>query len=248
MGKEDTQFEGMDESIEALTDLLKADESESDLLKANSSESEDDEEEDDGEKGYNEQYMKKYMKRFMKENKDYMLKNMKGLGRMKKAVDLEVDNIENELPDAEAVLINGTDMFKASQELGEKFVNVLEGLIPQLQYITQLQKAQGSVIIEMAGQIDAIGSAPQPRKSVVNADEAPLTKAQPEQGTSLQKAAEFMKANSYSEVKRSVLKAFQETQSPQASVAISQLDMCGGDLTRLPKHTIDYIASLVAKG
>lgn len=246
MGKENN--EDFDESIAQLTDLLKAEDvDDSDaLLKANGSE--DDESDDE----YDEKYMKRNMKRFMKNNKSTMMKYMKDMGSVKKAIDHDMDEINGELGDAEAVLVNGTDILKAAQEQSDNFVGVLQALIPEQVQQGKLIKALGSVVLEMAEQINQIGSVPQPRKGITNSGETNLTKAQgtDESGEeapigSLQKAVNFMKDNGFGGIRKKVLKAMNNGDQ-KAFETITRLEACNGNLALLPKTTQDYIADLVS--
>jgi len=247
MGKENN--EDFDESIAQLTDLLKAEDvDDSDaLLKANGSE--DDDKSDDE---YDEKYMKRHMKRFLKNNKSTAMKYMKEMGSVKKAIDHDMDEINGELGDAEAVLVNGTDILKAAQEQSDNFVGVLHAIIPEQVQQGKLIKALGSVVLEMAEQINLIGSVPQPRKGVTNGGETDLTKAKDtdEGGEeapvgSLQKAVSFMKENGFGGIRKKVLKAMNNGDQ-KAFETITRLEACNGNLALLPKTTQDYIADLVS--
>lgn len=245
MGKDNE----MDEAVEQLTNLLKADSDDSDtLIKANGGDSEEDEYDDEDEDEYDEKYMKRNMKRFMKDNKSTMMKYMKNMGSVKKAIDHDMDEISDELDSAEAVLVQGTDILKAAQEQSENFVGVLQAMIPEQVHQGKLIKALSSVVLEMAEQINKIGSTPQPRKSVLNAGETNLNKAQDQEsgkGASLQKAADFMQTNGFGGIKRLVMKAMNKNDQ-RAFDAITRIESCHGNLALLPQATQNYVAELIA--
>lgn len=230
----------LDESMSTLSKMLKAEGSDVDLIKAKKSDDEDDSDDDD----YDAKYMKRNMPRYMKENQS----GNKDMKKMKKAVDHEADSVSDELEDAEAVLINGTDMFKASQEHAEKTTQVIESLSNSQEQNTSLLKALSSVVLEMGEQIQKMGSEAQPRKSVLNAGETKLIKADTgdqSENAPLQKAAEYMQKNTLLGIKKLVLKAM-STGDQKAGIVVTELESCFGDLNLLPNSSQKYVADLIS--
>lgn len=234
-----------DRAISNLSELLKAsDETTPDLTKAKPSGGSEDENKDDD---YDASYMKRHMKRYMSENKAKMKKALSDMDSLNKAISHEVASIDEEGETAEAMLINGTELVKASYNLAETFASVLKALLPELEYMKELQKAQGTVTLEMAETLQKIGSMPQERKSKTSGAEVDLTKAatvEPGENKLLQKAVDFVSENGVGAIKRKLTKAMEDGDT-QAGQALSRFEMAGGDLRRLPQEVVNYIGTML---
>jgi hypothetical protein len=222
----------MKDEIEILNALLKASDSE---------EPEDDERAEEGKDEYDESYMKKYLKRYMKENKDEAKKYAEDLGLMAKAFVKAADEIEG-IDEADATLVEGTQFIKALIDMGNGLVEKMgelneriAGIEGRMEYNEDLIKASGGVLVKAMDTLDAIGKEPMPRRS-----ETFDPQQLPERGMPLVKA----KGMNYKEIKRMVLKASMEGNENATSI-ITQLDLCGGNLSRLSPSILASIDALI---
>ncbi|HNR90676.1 MAG TPA: hypothetical protein PKM65_20235 [Spirochaetota bacterium] len=232
-GKDEKVLE-LDE-FAAVDDLLKAAEEDED-------EDDEDEGEDEGEKGYDEEYLKKHFKRFMKENKGGVKKYAEELGMLGKAVEMSID--DDEVANADGVLVEGTAFIKAQSEFNAKVLDGMESMMEEmvrmraiLGYNTDLAKASAILAKENSDSVDMLMKAPNPVKGVIG---APLAKAA-DASAPLQKASGM----TFAEIKRMVLKATLDGNDDAAKI-VTAVDACGGNIHRLPAHALKIIDSLVS--
>lgn len=213
------------------------------LIKA--SQAEDDDAGGDGgddDDDYDEAYMKKHLKRYMKANKEEAKEYAQELGFLKKSFTDSVSALEN-VEEAEAVLVDGTGIFKAFTDLAGALVEKISDLKEEiadlrsnLEYQGELTKASGEVLIKSFETVEALAQAPAPRRGVTSVPQTVVTQSD----SPLQKA----KGMNYREIKRMVLKAAQEGNS-EAAELVTSLDICGGNLRMLSPEDLKTIDSLV---
>jgi len=221
MGKENN------DEIEQLNLLLKASEDEGD-------------EGGEGTDEYDEEYCKKYLKRYLKENPDEAKGFTPDLKPLKKAMDDATNAIEG-LDNADATLIDGTEMVKAFIDLGNGLIKAFEDLcadVTELKVMsaanTDLAKASGSVLAKAATVIDEIGKTPLGKRSV---DSIPV--ALTGEGSALLKAK-----GGFNEIRGLLVKAI-ESGDRRASNVITEYEISRGNIARLSPHTIKTIEAIV---
>lgn len=229
------------ESVAKLQGLLKSDTAESqDLQKAEKEK--DDDKDDKDEKGdeYNESYMKKYMKKFMANNPDYASK----MGKMKKALDNAYDASESDMAEAEAVMLDGTEMFQTFKDLGDGLLKAFSDLSGRLESIEQsvgiqheLSKASGTILVKAVESLNTLSSVPKQVKGQLTGQT--IQKADNSQGN-LQKASSL----GIRGIKDLLLKAV-HSGNHSAGTIITEVESCRGNLTLLPGTSVNFINSLI---
>lgn len=241
-----------DESLKRLQDLLKASD------EGGHSEPDGDE----GGKGkgdgdgdeYNAEYMKKHMKRFMKENGSYMKKHMKSDGALSKAAADAFGDLSGAGPDAadlseaDSIMIDGTDFFKAYQESAERNNEVLQNLCKAVDTLGEmmgqqfdLSQAAGEVLSKAYTKISAIGGQPMPRQSVVAGQPEAGQETAPEGHNAMLAKAKEVGASG---VRQALIKAIQNGDQDAGDV-LAQLDSARS-VDRLTPSAQQKVASLLA--
>lgn len=237
-----------DKSIEALQEILQRAVSDDGLLKAKKKDDDDDNDDDE----YNEKFMKK-MGRYMKHNKKKFMKDDDDMKGMKKALEIERDDLSEEIQGAEAVIVDGTKMFqkfvdfadgmlKAMSNVGQR----LESLEDQLEYNGELAKASGSVLVKTASLMDSVSNTPNPLKGIA-ASFTPTIAKQPEAGNAnLQKAAFLEKAKvlGFSGIKNLLQKAALSG-NQEAGKVLTTIECCHGNFNLVPDAGMRVIANLL---
>lgn len=191
---------------------------------------------DDDSGEYDVKYIKKYLKKYAKENDDDFKKFCKDMGVLKKAV---TDLADSEgVDEADAVLIDGTSMFKAFNDLAEGLVEAVAALKGEVNEIkdvlienTVLSKASSSVLVKAAETLDSMGSIPEPSRGVRVAA-MPAERANP-----------LMKGD-FTTIKRALLKAA-ENGDTRAFSAMTKVESCYGNLAMVGEDTLKYIQTII---
>lgn len=250
------EYTGDSEEEDAVSLLNKAISSqpENPLNKAGNGGGNDDGGDDDD---YDEEYMKKYMKRFMKNNKEYMGKYMKKAADFGAEVIDEFNSRSQELEDAEAVLVDGTDMFKAYAEFTQNMLKAftelhgeVESLRNDVAYGNEINKAAGQVLIKADKVLGEISKQPNSAKGVQHMQKAAQATGgaiQPNNngGQAGEGQGVLQKAQSLGVggAKQLLIKAMQDG-NQSAGRAITELESCGGNMARLPQSTLHLISNL----
>lgn len=201
-------------------------------------EGEDDDEGEDG-KDYDSKFMRKHMRRYLKENRDEATKFMKDAGYMQKAVTDAIGNLDG-IEEAEAVVIDGTEVFKAQSEFNAQMLKAfntfskrLSSIEDAVSFSNDIAKASGKVLVDAQSSIAGLSAQPMPRRGVSSAGQ--------EAGTQMTKAQKLGPAG----VKEILLnKAMAGDQ--EAGRALSHLETAGGNFRMLSPQINAKIESIVA--
>lgn len=197
----------------------------------------DDDKEDD--KDYDPKYMKKYLKKYAKDNEDEFKSFCKDVGILKKAADDALSNItdNDHFDESDAVLIDGTDFFKAMVGIVKEQGELLKAMKEELKDVKSavfesavLQKAEGLAIVGLGNKLKTAADAPLPLKGK----------------TTLEKAEQVNQPNlkNIEVVKKALMKAG-EAGDTRALNAMTRVESCNGNLGLVGKQTLEYIQSLI---
>lgn len=181
--------------------------------------------EDDDE--YDAKYIKRYLKKYAQENDNDFKKFCKEIGVLKKAVE-EAANVDTD--EADAVLVDGTSMFKAFSDFAEIVSESLVEMNGKVNEILKIASAQAAVV---KAQSDVL----------INAAEML------EEGTPMYKgivsAPDGRRENKLdiNRVKHLLYKAAQNGDQ-RAFNAMTKVESCYGNLNLLGAETIKYISTL----
>lgn len=221
----------LQDTLEALETLLKADGGEGgDGDESN----EDSEPEDDGDE-YDASYMKKHMKRFMKDEESYMKKYMKDMHKAFSDAIPDPDILESH----EATLIDGTEFFKAFAELGNGLLKAVGEINARVQTLEKsvaqsesLTKASAAVVADIRRQQARIVSNPVGAPRAVAGVES-MQKAEPV-GVRVRKEL-LIKATTGTEDERA-----------RASSVLARFEIANYDVSRLPPADQNYVKTIAA--
>lgn len=191
------------------------------------------EEEEDEEGKYDAHYIKKFLKKYAKDNEEEFKKFCKDIGVLKKAV---VDAAEDaETDEADAVLVEGTEMFKAFADFAEKTTEAIIDIKEKLNEMSEIvmgqaaiTKASSDVLVKAAEMIASLEDSAGMYKGVVyhNSEE------------------KGQKKLDITAIKSRLLKAAQEG-DPKAFNAMTKVESCYGNLALVGADTISYIKKLM---
>ena len=203
----------------------------------------EDEDEEDEDSGYDEKYLKKHMKRYMKGHKSEMKKNMKDLGLFTKAMSDMADSAQRDINDhqAEATLIDGTEMFKAFADVTEKMGKIMSKQAHDLAEIKSvlveqsvIARASGATLVKAAEMLDRDLSAPNPRKGMLFGTEKPDTGMMKAQNPSY----------SIGTVRQALFKAA-KSGDQSAMKVMTEVESCFGNFSLIPPRSMQYIDSIM---
>lgn len=193
-------------------------------------EEEEYEDEDEDEDEYNEEYVKKYLKRYAKENEEEFKKFCKEMGILQKA-------IRNKVPEgieADAVMIDGTGMFKAFAEFADAVTKEMKKIKQDIADI-KMATVHSAAIAHATGEVVAKAYANNYEKSKI----AP-------KGTMFKAIKQDAKMD-ISTIKQALYKAAINGDQ-KAPLVMTKLESCGGNLNLLGDETINYISNLLRNG
>lgn len=246
LGNTDEGVQTDDDAVDALKGLLKANRDNNDNIFKAKDNGRDKDDDDDDANDYNETYMKKNMSKFMKNNPGFMKK----MGYMKKAIDdaYDVANNDGDL-EAEATMVDGTEIFKSFKEMTNTMLKAFISLADrvddienQVAFNNELSAANGEVLIKACETLEQISNVPLPPKSQLVDFSLHKAKNQPENpggSNTLQKAMNL----GIHGAKKILVKAAMDGNSDAGRV-LTQVESCFGNLQLLPPNSLKVITDL----